>query len=134
MEISAYLVFIYYAYVYNVLHFILNQSINQSIPGHGKSAGRVFAEASNHHQATERFAEQINKWRWGQIQAHAFEEVKRELSQTHVLALYHPNRETTVSADASSFGLEAVLLHRHEEAMRPIAYAIRATAATEQRY
>ena len=24
------LVFIYYAYVYNVLHFILNQSINQS--------------------------------------------------------------------------------------------------------
>ena len=26
-----YLVFIYYAYVYNVLHFILNQSINQSV-------------------------------------------------------------------------------------------------------
>ena len=25
-----YLVFIYYAYVYNVLHFILNKSINQS--------------------------------------------------------------------------------------------------------
>ena len=26
-----YLVFIYYAYVYNVLHFILNKSINQKI-------------------------------------------------------------------------------------------------------
>ena len=26
-----YLVFIYYAYVYNVLHFILNQSINQNL-------------------------------------------------------------------------------------------------------
>ena len=26
-----YLVFIYYAYMYNVLHFILNKSINQSV-------------------------------------------------------------------------------------------------------
>ena len=75
-----------------------------------------------------------NQWTWGQSQAHAFEEVKRELSHTPVLALYDPNRETTVSADASSFGLGAVLLQRHEEAMRPVAYASGAMTATEQRY
>ena len=45
-----------------------------------------------------------------------------------------PNLETTVSADASSFGLGAVLLQRHEEAMRPVAYASRVMTATEQRY
>ena len=73
-----------------------------------------------------------NQWTWGQSQLHAFEEVKRELSHTPVLALCDPNRETTVSADASSFGLRAVLLQRHEEAMRPVAYASRAMTATDK--
>ena len=63
-----------------------------------------------------------------------FEEVKRELSHTPVLALYHPNRETTVSADASSVGAGAVFLQRHKEVMGPVAYAIRAMTATEQSY
>jgi len=67
-------------------------------------------------------------------QAHAFEEVKGELSQRPVLAMYHLNRETTVSADASSFAPGAVFLQRHEEAMSPVAYVIRAMTATEQRY
>ena len=60
--------------------------------------------------------------------------MKRKLSHTPVLALYHSNRETTVSADAFSFGPGAVFLQRHEEAMRPVAFAIRAMTATEQRY
>ena len=75
-----------------------------------------------------------NQWTWGQSQGHAFEEVKRELSHTPVLALYDPNRETTVSTDASSFGLGAVLLQRHEDAMPPVAYASRAMTATEKIY
>ena len=75
-----------------------------------------------------------NQWTWGQSQAHAFEEVKREHSHTPVLALYVPNLETTVSAIASSFGLGTVLLQRHDETMRPVAYASRAMTATEQRY
>ena len=59
--------------------------------------------------------------------------MNRELSHTPVLALHDPNRETTVSADASLFGLGAVLLQR-QEAMRPVAYVSRAMTATEERY
>ena len=35
---------------------------------------------------------------------------------------------------SASFGLGAVLLQRHEEAMRPVPYASRAMTASEQRY
>ena len=49
-------------------------------------------------------------WIWGPSQEQAFEQVKRELSQPTVLALYDPTAETTLAADASSFGLRAVLL------------------------
>ena len=60
--------------------------------------------------------------------------MKDELSKTPVLALYDPNRETTVSADASSCGLGAVLRQSTNGSLRPVAYASRAMTQTEQRY
>ena len=75
-----------------------------------------------------------NQWTWGPIQQRAFDLVKIELSKTPVLALYDPNRETTVSADASSYGLGAVLRQRTNGTLRPVAYASRAMTPTEQRY
>ena len=75
-----------------------------------------------------------NRWKWGPSQQRAFDLVKDELSKTRVLALYDPNRETTVSADASSYGLGAVLRQRTNGTLRPVAYASRAMTPTEQRY
>ena len=51
-----------------------------------------------------------------------------------MMALYDPNRETTMSADASSYGLGAVLRQRTNGTWCPVPYASRATTLTEQRY
>ena len=65
----------------------------------------------------------------------AFKAVKEMLTADIVLALYDPHKETTVAADASSHGLGAVLLQRHDDGQdRPVAFASRAMSETEQRY
>jgi len=51
-----------------------------------------------------------NQWTWGSDQQKAFEQIKSDLTQAPVLALYDPNKETKVAADASSFGLAGVIL------------------------
>ena len=76
-----------------------------------------------------------NQWMWGASQQEAFDALKEELSSTPVLAHYDPERETTVSADASSYGLGAVLTQRQSDgSWRPVAYTSRALTDTEQRY
>ena len=44
-----------------------------------------------------------NTWTWGTPKQQAFQKIKQLLSLTPVLAFYHPNRPTTVSADSSSY-------------------------------
>ncbi|XP_036435970.1 uncharacterized protein K02A2.6-like isoform X1 [Colossoma macropomum] len=74
-------------------------------------------------------------WAWGSQQQEAFDRIKRELTTQPGLALYDPNAKTLVSADASSYGLGAVLLQkRPDQEWKPVAYASRALTSTEQRY
>ena len=73
-------------------------------------------------------------WNWGPAQEESFVKVKAELTTHTVLALYDPKTETKISADASSHGLGAVLLQKHNQEWRPGAYASRAMSETETRY
>ena len=63
-------------------------------------------------------------WIWGPDQK-SFSEIKQELTKPAVLALYNPQAETKVSADASSFGLGAVLFQLNDQSWKPVAYASR---------
>ena len=63
-----------------------------------------------------------------------FSKVKAELAHPTILTLYNPNASLKISADASSFGLGAVLLQESSEGWKPVAYASRSMTETERRY
>ena len=73
-------------------------------------------------------------WIWGPDQEKSFSEIKQELTKPAVLALYNPQTETKVSADASSFGLGAVLLQLNDQSWKPVAYASKLFTDTERGY
>lgn len=74
-------------------------------------------------------------WLWGPPQDEAFKKVKTELTRPTILALYSPEGSLKISADASSYGLGAVLLQQQEISQwKPVAYASRSMSKTEQRY
>ena len=73
-------------------------------------------------------------WSWGPSQSKAFDLVKEELSKPTTLALYDPAASTKISADASAYGLGAVLLQKIDSHWKPVAYASCAMSETERRY
>ena len=64
-----------------------------------------------------------NVWMWGTSQDKSFEAIKQELSKPTILALYDAEAPTKVSANASTFGLGAVLLQQQQSMWKAVAYA-----------
>lgn len=73
-------------------------------------------------------------WIWGPYQQESFEKVKAAIATPQVLAHYDVTAETKVGADASSYGLGAVLLQKQGELWKPVAFASHALNDTERRY
>jgi len=76
-----------------------------------------------------------NQWSWGSRQQEAFNQLQSLVSSNCVLTLFDPCRKTCVSADASSFGLGAVLTQQQPSGeWRPVAYISKSMTPTKQRY
>ena len=74
-------------------------------------------------------------WVWGEAQQQAFNQIKKAITESPILVLFDPKMETIVAADASSYGLGAVLLQRqNNREIKPIAFVSRALTPTESRY
>ena len=74
---------------------------------------------------------QKKAWIWGPAQEEAFLQLKEELIKPTILTLYNPKSKTKISADASSYGLGAVLQEQSENC-KPVAYASRSMSETER--
>ncbi|KAL5017541.1 hypothetical protein ScPMuIL_007130 [Solemya velum] len=102
--------------------------------------GRFTPNLAEHSKPIRDLLQKESSWIWEAPQIQAFDRIKKELSSTPLLALYDPKARTKISADASSFGLGAVLLQcpkgseESEDVWKPVAYASRAMSSTEQRY
>ena len=69
-------------------------------------------------------------WHWDERHSAAFNQLKTAITSAPVLKYFDPNLPITLSVDASSKGLGAVIMHNEA----PIAYASRAMTAAEQNY
>ena len=71
-------------------------------------------------------------WLWGPAQDDAFDKVKQELTKPTILAFYDPQANTKICADASAYGLGAVLLQQYSDMhWKPVAYASHSLSITE---
>jgi len=75
-----------------------------------------------------------NAWTWGNSQTDSFNKIKAELASSQILAWYNPTTDTKLVADASAYGLGAVLLQKHESDWKPVVYASKSMTETETRY
>ncbi|CAB4041011.1 Hypothetical predicted protein, partial [Paramuricea clavata] len=74
-------------------------------------------------------------WTWGPPQQDAFDKIKKALTSAPTLTLYDPNKATKIAADASSYGLGAVVLQEEgPDTWKPVSFISRSMTTTEARY
>ena len=76
-----------------------------------------------------------SSWRWSQASQSSFDACKKALMSSTVLAHYDVNLPIKVAADASAYGIGAVLSHMNPDGSeRPVAFASRTLTSSERNY
>ena len=97
------------------------------------AAGEITSTLAEVTQPLRQLLSTKRAWAWTSSQELAFGELKKALTQPTILEFYNPQAPVKVSADASSFGLGAVLL-QSGSLWKPVSYASRSMSETERRY
>ena len=75
------------------------------------------------------------EWVWDSACQKAFSRAKQALASSSVLVHYDPTLPLTLAADASAYGLGAVISHVYPDGTeRPVAYASRTLTSSERNY
>jgi len=75
------------------------------------------------------------EWNWGQEQELAFEEIKRILNSNLLLTHFDPDLEIIVTADASNYGVGAMIAHKFPDGSeKAIEYASKSLNSAEKNY
>ncbi|XP_011859382.1 PREDICTED: uncharacterized protein K02A2.6-like [Vollenhovia emeryi] len=75
------------------------------------------------------------KFEWKMVHQKAFEKLKEALSSDLALTYYDPKKKIIVAADASSYGMGAVIMHElNDGTLKPIMHAARSFNSTEKNY
>ena len=75
------------------------------------------------------------RWRWSNCCQQAFQQAKEKLASAPVLAHYDPAQQLKLAADASNYGIGAVISHTYSDGSeKPIAYASRTLSSAEKNY
>ena len=74
-------------------------------------------------------------WEWSEDCERVFQSSKESLTKAPVLAHYDPSLPMVMAADASAYGIGAVISHRHPDGSeQPIEYASRTLTKSERNY
>ena len=103
--------------------------------GMANQLGKYIPHLASINQPLRDLLSQKNAWLWSDAQQDAFDRIKDALVSAPALAIYNPLRKTTVSADASSYGLGAVLTQEQDDGeCKAVAFISRALTPVECRY
>lgn len=103
--------------------------------GMANHLGRFLPHLSEVTAPIRALLQKSSAWLRDDSQKNAFQKLKHLLSSDACMARYDPSYHTTVSADASSNGLGAVLLQQQPtDEQRAIAFASRSLIVTETSY
>ena len=76
-----------------------------------------------------------NKWSWSAKCEKAIQEAKKQIASAQVLTHYDPTLPIKLAADASAYGIGAVVSHKMPDGTeRPIAFASCALTKSERNY